>query len=90
MSFYETAFTLAMTNSGINPLIYAWKNKEIRKAFIRLLQCQTVNFNETQDFFNQREDTKTQPVPVDDFNSIQQNNCFKMQEKYPNENKCIV
>lgn len=36
---YKICFTLAMANSGINPLIYAWKNTAFRKAFGRLLRC---------------------------------------------------
>lgn len=38
-SVYKICFTLAMSNSGINPLIYAWKNTAFRKAFGRLLRC---------------------------------------------------
>lgn len=37
---YKAAFCLAMANSGVNPLIYAWKNAAFRKAFGRLLRCQ--------------------------------------------------
>lgn len=61
---YELAFTLAMANSGINPLIYAWKNKGIRKAFIRLLQCRTPNYNDSQHNFitNRKEQLKSSPV----------------------------
>lgn len=36
---YKVCFTLAMSNSGINPLIYAWKNTAFRRAFGRLLRC---------------------------------------------------
>lgn len=38
--FYKAAFCLAMANSGVNPLIYAWKNAAFRKAFGKLLRCQ--------------------------------------------------
>lgn len=37
---YKGAFSLAMANSGMNPLIYAWKNKNFRRAFALLLRCQ--------------------------------------------------
>lgn len=40
---YEIAFTLAMANSGMNPIIYAWKNTNFRKAFWCLLHCQNPN-----------------------------------------------
>lgn len=40
---YEIAFTLAMANSGMNPIIYAWKNANFRKAFWCLLHCQNPN-----------------------------------------------
>lgn len=36
---YKAAFSLAVANSGINPLIYAWKNTGFRRAFLRLLRC---------------------------------------------------
>lgn len=40
---YETTFTLAMCNSGMNPIIYAWKNTNFRKAFWCLLRCRNPN-----------------------------------------------
>ncbi|CAH0546907.1 unnamed protein product [Brassicogethes aeneus] len=40
---YEISFTLAVANSGMNPLIYAWKNANFRKAFSCLLRCQRPN-----------------------------------------------
>lgn len=36
---YKCAFSLAMANSGMNPIIYAWKNKNFRLAFGLLLRC---------------------------------------------------
>lgn len=38
---YMAAFTLAMSNSAMNPLIYAWKNSNFRIAFINLLKCKS-------------------------------------------------
>lgn len=38
---YKAVFSLAMANSGINPVIYAWKNTGFRRAFLRLLRCQS-------------------------------------------------
>lgn len=40
---YKATFSLAMTNSALNPVIYAWKNSNFRKAFIRLLHCKSPN-----------------------------------------------
>ncbi|XP_030381026.1 histamine H2 receptor [Scaptodrosophila lebanonensis] len=37
--FYKTAFSLAMTNSALNPIIYSWKNTTFRKAFAQTLCC---------------------------------------------------
>lgn len=37
--FYEITFTLAITNSGLNPIVYAWKNSNFRKTFICLIKC---------------------------------------------------
>lgn len=39
-TIYRAAFALAMSNSVINPMIYAWKNQNFRRAFSRLLKCQ--------------------------------------------------
>ncbi|CAG9089347.1 unnamed protein product [Plutella xylostella] len=36
---YRLTSSLAMCNSGINPLIYAWKNAGFRAAFGKLLRC---------------------------------------------------
>ncbi|KAG5682803.1 hypothetical protein PVAND_012130 [Polypedilum vanderplanki] len=38
---YMAAFTLAMSNSFLNPIIYAWKNSNFRQAFINLLKCKS-------------------------------------------------
>ncbi|XP_056647975.1 5-hydroxytryptamine receptor 1A [Diorhabda carinulata] len=38
-TLYEVFFNLAMANSCMNPLIYAWKNKNFRKGFFSLLKC---------------------------------------------------
>lgn len=38
---YMAAFTLAMSNSAMNPLIYAWKNSNFRQAFTNLLKCKS-------------------------------------------------
>ncbi|XP_044270395.1 D(2) dopamine receptor isoform X2 [Tribolium madens] len=40
---YEIAFTLAVCNSGMNPVIYAWKNSNFREAFWCLLTCHSPN-----------------------------------------------
>ncbi|XP_055526701.1 histamine H2 receptor [Wyeomyia smithii] len=36
---YKAVFSLAMANSMMNPLIYAWKNSSFRHAFSKLLTC---------------------------------------------------
>ncbi|KAK3930102.1 Sphingosine 1-phosphate receptor 1 [Frankliniella fusca] len=38
-TLYKSALALAMTNSWMNPLIYAWKNSEFLSAFSQLLHC---------------------------------------------------
>ncbi|XP_023287772.1 alpha-1A adrenergic receptor-like [Orussus abietinus] len=45
-TLYKAMFSLAMANSGMNPMIYAWKNANFRKAFFRLLRFQSPNRNE--------------------------------------------
>ncbi|XP_045462795.1 histamine H2 receptor [Harmonia axyridis] len=39
MLFYEISFWMAVGNSAMNPLIYAWKNHGFRQAFRYLLTC---------------------------------------------------
>ncbi|XP_017781883.1 PREDICTED: D(2) dopamine receptor B [Nicrophorus vespilloides] len=38
---YEATFTMAVMNSCMNPVIYAWKNKNFRKAFGCMLRCRS-------------------------------------------------
>jgi hypothetical protein len=40
---YKAAFSMAMANSCMNPIIYAWKNPEFHQAIKRLLQCHSPN-----------------------------------------------
>lgn len=40
---YKAAFSMAMTNSCMNPIIYAWKNPEFRQAIKRILCCRSPN-----------------------------------------------
>lgn len=42
-TLYEVFFNLAVANSSMNPLIYAWKNTNFRNAFIYLIKCHKVN-----------------------------------------------
>ncbi|XP_066151457.1 histamine H2 receptor [Euwallacea fornicatus] len=41
--YYEVAFNLAVANSGMNPIIYAWKNNNFRTAFLQLIRCKSPN-----------------------------------------------
>lgn len=43
LTFYKCTFVLAMANSGLNPVIYAWKNANFRRAFQRMLHCKSPN-----------------------------------------------
>nr|XP_014088007.2 5-hydroxytryptamine receptor 2B [Bactrocera oleae] len=40
---YKIAFSLAMFNSALNPVIYCWKNTTFRRAYWRLLRCKNPN-----------------------------------------------
>lgn len=46
---YKGAFSLAMTNSGLNPIIYSWKNSNFRQAFGLLLRCKSPNSHHNYD-----------------------------------------
>lgn len=56
--YYKAAFSLAMANSGMNPLIYAWKNRTFRRAFIHLLRCRTPDSHALIDDENARQNMK--------------------------------
>ncbi|XP_054731197.1 histamine H2 receptor [Anastrepha obliqua] len=43
MDLYKMAFSLAMFNSAMNPIIYCWKNTNFRRAYWRLLRCKNPN-----------------------------------------------
>lgn len=45
---YKAAFSLAISNSGLNPLIYAWKNSNFRRAFAQLIRCRNPDLVEQQ------------------------------------------
>lgn len=47
-----------MANSGMNPLIYAWKNRTFRRAFIHLLRCRTPDSHALIDDENARQNMK--------------------------------
>jgi hypothetical protein len=36
---YKLCFSVAMANSCMNPVIYAWKNQDFKIAFQELLSC---------------------------------------------------
>ncbi|KAK6645470.1 hypothetical protein RUM43_001747 [Polyplax serrata] len=42
---YKITISLAVSNSAINPLIYAWKNQEFKKAFWKILNCKSIEGN---------------------------------------------
>lgn len=48
---YRIMYTIAMCNSGVNPMIYAWKNASFRKAFYRLLSLRTPDHNDYNSSF---------------------------------------
>ncbi|KAG8236826.1 hypothetical protein J437_LFUL017283 [Ladona fulva] len=36
-TLYRLTFSLAMSNSGVNPIIYGWKNAELKRVFMRFV-----------------------------------------------------
>ena len=48
---YRIMFSIAMCNSGVNPIIYAWKNPSFRRAFLRLLRLRSPDYNDYNSSF---------------------------------------
>ncbi|XP_034490016.1 histamine H2 receptor [Drosophila innubila] len=40
---YKSAFSLAIANSALNPIIYSWKNAGFRRAFAQTLCCKSAS-----------------------------------------------
>lgn len=57
-TIYKGAFSLAMANSGMNPIIYAWKNRNFRRAFSHLLRCKAPDSHALIDDDNARQNMK--------------------------------
>lgn len=57
-TYYKAAFSLAMANSGMNPVIYAWKNRTFRRAFGHLLRCKAPDSHALIDDENARQNMK--------------------------------
>lgn len=57
-TMYKAAFSLAMANSGMNPIIYAWKNRNFRRAFSHLLRCKAPDSHALIDDDNARQNMK--------------------------------
>jgi hypothetical protein len=62
---YKSVFSLAMANSGINPVIYAWKNTGFRRAFLRLLRCQSPEYQEFERSFRNTNASAERKVPLE-------------------------
>ncbi|GAB0095898.1 muscarinic acetylcholine Receptor, C-type [Sergentomyia squamirostris] len=73
-TLYKGAFSLAMANSGMNPLIYAWKNRNFRKAFSNLLRCKN------PDAF----------TPIENSNVSAHKNCRKSSVEDPESPPAVV
>lgn len=58
LTYYKAAFSLAMANSGMNPIIYAWKNRTFRRAFSHLLRCKAPDSHALIDDENARNNLK--------------------------------
>lgn len=46
---YKITNSLAMANSAVNPLIYAWKNQEFKRTFCRIIHCKPVNGSSSEE-----------------------------------------
>ncbi|KAL3284203.1 hypothetical protein HHI36_018367 [Cryptolaemus montrouzieri] len=62
--FYEISFSMAVCNSAMNPLIYAWKNSGFRQAFQYLLTCRSPN-SIGADYITNHVPSKTNSIQID-------------------------
>uniref|UniRef100_A0A1B6EET2 G-protein coupled receptors family 1 profile domain-containing protein n=3 Tax=Clastoptera arizonana TaxID=38151 RepID=A0A1B6EET2_9HEMI len=46
---YKVVLSLAISSSAINPLIYAWKNREFKRTFGHMVRCRTVSHSVQQE-----------------------------------------
>lgn len=46
---YKITNLLAIANSAINPMIYAWKNQELKRTFCRIIHCKPVNGSSSEE-----------------------------------------
>lgn len=83
---YKITFSLVMANSGMNPMIYAWKNSNFRKAFQRLLHFQSPNhddFNSSlKHYLRKQSELSGQRINNDDISKSTQET--KLQTIYDN------
>lgn len=87
---YKAVFSLAMANSGINPVIYAWKNTGFRRAFLRLLRCQSPDTPEFERSFrnvtpNMSADRK---VPLENINRVERTTATTEKETGTYDKEC--
>ncbi|XP_012259564.2 D(2) dopamine receptor-like [Athalia rosae] len=88
---YKAMFSLAMANSGMNPIIYAWKNTNFRKAFERLLHFESPdrncfnsslkNYLKKQQELMKIESGGSQETDSAGIKTISDNYCFETEER---------
>ncbi|XP_002067385.2 octopamine receptor Oamb [Drosophila willistoni] len=61
---YKAAFSLAIANSALNPIIYSWKNAGFRRAFARTLCCKSTRWCRAHDHDVDHDDVDDQ-LPAD-------------------------
>ncbi|EZA62475.1 Alpha-1A adrenergic receptor [Ooceraea biroi] len=92
-TFYRFAHVLALANSGMNPIIYAWKNANFRRAFQKILHFKSPNSDLNSSFrtyLEKQHELKRQQTNVrkdSHMNESTTSHSFDQQSNQAEENK---
>ncbi|XP_011150892.1 tyramine/octopamine receptor [Harpegnathos saltator] len=88
-TWYKITFALALANSGMNPVIYAWKNTSFRRAFQKILRLKSPNnkLNSSLKVFleQQRNEIRSKQKDAESEHGVSGNSGLR---GYPSEQRC--
>lgn len=89
LAWYQWTFVLVVANSGMNPVIYAWKNANFRKAFQRILRFQSPNtkMNSNSTYFEKLRELRNQKKELESVSGSGNLRSSDASSNYTEENK---